>query len=62
MGVQNASGNVAGLIAPVLTGVLVERTGHFDLAFALAAGVSVLGLIGWVVVLPSIKPLSWQAA
>jgi MFS family permease len=51
VGVQNAAGNVAGLIAPAITGVLVDQTGLFDVAFALAAGVNVLGLIGWVLML-----------
>jgi MFS family permease len=59
VGVQNAAGNVAGLIAPAITGVLVDQTGLFDVAFALAAGVNVLGLIGWVLMLPKIAPIQW---
>lgn len=59
VGVQNAVGNVAGLIAPAITGILVDQTGRFDIAFALAAAVNVLGLIGWVFVLPRIAPLEW---
>ena len=51
VGVQNAAGNVAGLIAPAVTGILVDQTGHFDIAFALVAGINVLGLIGWLLVL-----------
>jgi MFS family permease len=59
VGVQNAAGNVAGLIAPAITGVLVDQTGLFDMAFGLAAGVNVLGLIGWVLMLPKIAPIQW---
>src|SRR6202035_10368 len=59
VGVQNAAGNVAGLIAPAITGVLVDQTGLFDIAFALAAGVNVLGLVGWVLMLPQIAPIQW---
>ena len=59
VGVQNAAGNVAGLIAPAITGVLVDQTGLFNIAFALAAGVNVLGLIGWVLMLPRIAPIQW---
>jgi MFS family permease len=62
VGVQNAAGNVAGLIAPAITGVLVDQTGLFDVAFALAAGVNVLGLIGWVLMLPKITPIQWATA
>ena len=59
VGVQNAAGNVAGLIAPTITGILVDQTGLFDVAFALAAGVNVLGLIGWVIMLGKIAPIPW---
>jgi MFS family permease len=61
VGVQNACGNVAGLIAPAITGVLVDKTGLFNVAFALAAGVNMLGLIGWVFILPKVAPLRWPA-
>jgi len=62
VGVQNAVGNVAGLIAPAITGVLVDQTGLFNIAFALAAGVNVLGLIGWVLMLRKIAPIQWAPA
>ena len=60
VGVQNAVGNAAGLLAPVVTGILVDRTGLFDWAFILAAAVNAFGLIGWVFVLPKIEPLRWR--
>jgi len=59
VGVQNACGNVAGMIAPAVTGVLVDRTGRFDAAFVVAAFVSALGVAGWVWVLPRIEPIDW---
>ncbi|MFI4891616.1 MAG: MFS transporter [Steroidobacterales bacterium] len=62
VGVQNAAGNTAGLVAPILTGVLVDRTGLFDVAFGLAAAVNVLGFIGWVVLLPRVVPIKWRSA
>jgi MFS family permease len=61
VGLQNAAGNVAGLIAPLITGVLVDRTGGFGVAFLLAAVVNVLGFLGWVFLLPAIKPLDWSS-
>ena len=60
VGVQNFMGNLAGIVAPALTGVLVDATGHFESAFALAALVNVLGLLGWVVVLPRVSPIAWR--
>jgi len=60
VGVQNTCGNVAGILAPLLTGVLVDATGSFASAFALAALVNVLGVVGWVLILPRIAPLRWD--
>jgi MFS family permease len=62
VGVQNSAGNVAGLVAPVLTGLLVDRTGLFDVAFGLAAVVNSLGVVGWVVLVPTVAPLRWLTA
>jgi MFS family permease len=62
VGVQNAVGNTAGLVAPAITGFLVGQKGGFELAFAISAAVSFLGFIGWVLVLPKIAPLRWSTA
>lgn len=59
MGVQNAVGNIAGIIAPVVTGLIIDVTGQFQLAFLLAAGVLVVGLLCWAVVIRRVEPLSW---
>ncbi|MEO6913926.1 MAG: hypothetical protein ABI182_07900 [Candidatus Baltobacteraceae bacterium] len=37
VGVQNTIANIAGIIAPSLTGILVDRTGSFILPFTIAA-------------------------
>ena len=62
VGVQNAVGNIAGLIAPAVTGILVDQTGRFDVAFAVVAAVNVFGLIGWLVILRKIAPIDWARA
>ena len=59
VGIQNAVGNLAGVIAPALAGLLVKSTHHFTAAFLLAAIVSVLGLTGWVWMVPRLAPLPW---
>ena len=61
-GVHNCVGASAGILAPAITGLLVERTGQFYYAFMLAAGVSVIGLIAWTVALPKIAPIRWDNA
>ncbi len=62
IGVHNTIGGIAGFVAPLLTGVLVDRTGRFSSAFLVAAAMSAVGLIGWLVVMPRIAPVRWQAA
>jgi MFS family permease len=59
VGIQNAVGNVPGAISPWLTGIIVDRTGHFALAFVAAAIVSVLGIVGWIGIVPKLAPIKW---
>jgi MFS family permease len=60
VGIQNSIGNLAGIVAPALTGFVVDWTGHFTLAFVSAAAVGVLGFIGWVFMIPHIGELTWE--
>ena len=60
VGIQNMCGNVAGIFAPAITGFLVGATGHFERAFAVAGLVNVLGVVGWVFILPRISPINWS--
>jgi MFS family permease len=61
VGIQNSIGNLAGILAPALTGVVVDWTGHFTLAFVLAAAVGVVGFVGYVFMIPRVAELDWQA-
>jgi len=56
---QNCLGNVSGLIAPFLTGVLVERTHSFAPPFLIAAGVSLFGAAVWVFGIDEIEVIDW---
>ncbi len=58
-GMQNAFGNIAGVVGPYLTGVIVEKTGSFYLAFVAVAVVVVLGAASFVFVVEDIKPIAW---
>ncbi len=57
VGIQNSIGNLPGAISPWVTGIIVDRTGHFTLAFIAAAVVSVLGIVGWIGMVPKLVPL-----
>jgi MFS family permease len=61
VGIHNGIGNLAGVVAPALTGVLLQGTQHFTVAFVVAAGVSLLGLVGWLWMVPPLAPLPWAA-
>lgn len=62
VGIQNSLGNLAGIVAPAATGFIIAGTHHFTAAFMLAAAVSMLGLIGWLWMLPKLAELRWEAA
>jgi MFS family permease len=62
VGIQNAAGALPGFVAPLITGILVDRTGQFALAFEIAAAVNLLGLIGWLLMVQKIAPLRWAEA
>ncbi len=62
VGIQNSIGNVPGMISPALTGFIVQHTGHYELAFVAAALMSMLGLVGWLWMVPKLAPLRWPAS
>jgi len=59
--IQNSAGNVAGIFAPALTGFIIDLTGQFTLACVLAAAMSLLGLVGWIGMLPKLEQIDWDA-
>jgi MFS family permease len=61
VGIQNSVGNLPGVVAPWLTGFIIDATGQFTLAFLVAAVVSLLGLVGWLLMLPPLEELDWDA-
>ena len=61
-GIQNAIGNLGGVISPVLTGVVVGRTGSYYLAFAVASGMLLVGAASYLILVDEIGPLRWTKA
>lgn len=60
MGVQNAVGNTSGIVAPIVTGQLVQMSGHYTVALWVAGGVALLGLVAWLVLVPPVEPVDWR--
>ena len=59
-GIQNFVGNLGGVISPVVAGLIVEQTGAFFLAFAVAALILVLGAGCYLFLVPRIEPIVWR--
>jgi MFS family permease len=62
MGLQNGISNLAGIVGPLITGVLIDRTGGYGAAFVLSAAVVVAGIAAWLVLIPRVEPLTWKSA
>jgi MFS family permease len=58
-GIQNAIGNLGGVVSPMLTGWLVAETGSFVLAFAVNTAVLLAGSAVYLWILGSIRPVNW---
>jgi nitrate/nitrite transporter NarK len=61
-GIQNAIGNLGGVISPVLTGVVVGWTGSYYLAFAVASTMLLVGATSYLILVGEISPLPWAKA
>jgi nitrate/nitrite transporter NarK len=46
-GIENFVGNIGGVLAPILTGLLIARTGSYFPGFALAAGLLAAGILAY---------------
>ena len=58
-GLQLFVANLSGIAAPALTGFLLDRTGHFHVAFLVMAAISALGVLAWLYVIGPIEPVVW---
>ncbi len=59
-GLENFCGNIAGMVAPALVGIIVERTGGFFWAFVMTSAVSLLGAAGYIFVVDRVEPVQWH--
>ena len=59
-GLQCGFANYSGVLAPVVSGFLKGRTGHFSGAFAVAMGFGFLGALCWIYLVGPIEPVVWR--
>ncbi len=61
-GVQNGFANLAGVVGPALTGLVVQKTGSFLLPFAITALLCVAGGVSWLWIIGSVEEVRWEEA
>jgi nitrate/nitrite transporter NarK len=59
-GFENTAGNIAGVLAPIVTGFLIARTGSYFPGFALAAGVLAAGILAYELIVGELNPAAPQ--
>lgn len=59
-GLQNGFGNLAGVVAPWLTGVIVAKTGAFYLAFLAVSLVALTGAASFLFLVGRVGPVDWK--
>ena len=60
MGAQNFVANLAGAVAPALTGFLVDRTGRFYWPFLITSAITWMGALQWGLVVGPVEPVVWK--
>ena len=60
MGAQNFVANLAGAVAPALTGFLVGRAGKFYWPFLITSGIAWVGAVHYVFVVGPVEPVVWK--
>ncbi|MFH8572650.1 MFS transporter [Streptomyces sp. NPDC017993] len=56
-GIQNTAGNIAGIVSPLLLGVLMGSSGSFFVPLITAGCVALLGAVTYAFLLPAVEPL-----
>ena len=56
-GIMNFSNQISAIAAPILTGITVQRTGHYTWAFGIAGAYLVIGILSYLVLLGRIEAI-----
>lgn len=59
-GIQNTTNSLSGVIAPLLTGLIVATTGSYLWAFAIPTVFAVIGALSYLVVVGKVEPRDWS--
>jgi MFS transporter, ACS family, D-galactonate transporter len=59
-GLQNCAGNIAGVVAPIVTGYIVHFTGQFYLAFVWVCVNLMMAALSYLFIVQRIVPVAWN--
>jgi nitrate/nitrite transporter NarK len=59
-GIQNAIGNIPGMLGLWFTGWVIEVTGHYFMAFVITCGFLLAGTVSYAVLVPRVEPIDWS--
>jgi MFS family permease len=59
-GLQNCAGNMAGIVAPTVTGLIVKETGSFYFAFLWVCLMFFAAACSYLFIVGRVEPVSWQ--
>lgn len=59
-GFQNFIGNLAGISAPALTGIVLARTGKFYFALLILNAVALVGAMSWAFLVGRVEQVAWR--
>lgn len=62
VGLENGIANLSGIVGPAVTGFLIDRTGHFGVALALTAAITLGGGFAWCVGVRKLEQVRWNVA
>ena len=60
VGIQNFGGNWAGILGPVITGLIVDASDSYTVAFVVAGAITLGGALFWGLVVPRMEPVRWD--
>lgn len=58
-GAQGVAAQLAGVFAPLVTGIIVDRTGSFSWAFIVSAGWAVVAMFAWGIIIRRVATVKW---
>jgi MFS family permease len=61
VGVQNAIGNLSGIVGPIATGALIDWTGRYSAGFLVAGAIGMSGAGAWLLLVRRVAPIAWSA-